>query len=211
MNKYLIMVLVTSFILAGTLIFIMFQPKETENLLTNNAKGLYDLEAHWEIGNVVALIRHTERCDRSENVCIDGKDGITVNGAEEAVSVGKGYDNLPNQETIIYNSPVKRTDQTAEFMFGDKSSDQKWLREGCKINLSKDIFEKKKYGKNLILITHSTCIDALKDEQGEKLIEIDIHEEETYGASFFLTIDNDRERVHVLGYLFAKDWDKAYQ
>ncbi len=209
MKKYVLSALLA--IVVVQLFFLMFQPKKTESLLSNNAKGLFDLEAHWRTGNVVTLIRHTERCDRSKNECFDGNNGITVLGVEEAIEVGKAYKNLPEHPTIIYNSPVKRTDQTADFMFGDKSSDQKWLRKGCKENLLNDIFSNKEDGKNLILITHSTCIDALGDGKGNKLIGLDIHEEETYGGSFFLSIDKDKKRVYVLGYLFAEDWNKAYQ
>ena len=198
--------------IAVTMAFlVMFPQKETESLLSNNAKGLFDLEAHWKLGNVVALIRHAERCDRSETECFDGKDGITVLGVEEAIEVGSAYNNLLEHPAIIYNSPVKRTDQTAEFMFGEKSSDQKWLRDGCKDNLLNDIFDKKEDGKNLILITHSTCIDALGEKEGKKIIELEIHEEETYSASFFLAIDKEEQRIHVLGYMFAEDWGIAYK
>ena len=188
-----------------------YQPEETESLLANNGKGLFDLEAHWAQGNVVSLIRHAERCDRSENECLDGDNGITVPGLDQAVQVGKSYDNLPEQTTVIFNSPVKRTDQSADFMFGDESSDQKWLREGCRENLLDDIFKHKEDGKNLILITHSTCIDALGEKQGDKLIDLDIHEPETYAGSFFLTVDREERRVHVLGYLFAPEWKQAYK
>ncbi|MGI9277801.1 MAG: hypothetical protein ACR2PT_23510 [Endozoicomonas sp.] len=192
-------------------VLLTYQPDETESLLANDGKGLFDLEAHWTQGNVVSLVRHAERCDRSESECLDGNDGITVPGVDQAVEVGKAYDYLPQQATVIFNSPVKRTDQSADFMFGDESSDQKWLREGCKENLLDDIFKYKEDGKNLILITHSTCIDALGEEQGDKLIELDIHEPETYAGSFFLTVDKEEKKIHVLGYLLADEWKVAYQ
>ncbi|WP_067585818.1 hypothetical protein [Endozoicomonas ascidiicola] len=191
-------------------LFFYLQPEETESLLANDGKGLFDLEAHWAQGNVVSLIRHTERCDRSENQCHDGADGITVPGVDQAIEVGKAYGNLPEHATIIYNSPVKRTEQSADFMFGERSEDKSWLREGCKQNLLNDIFEHKQPGKNLILVTHSTCIDALGEVEDDKVIEFDIHEEETYGGSFFLTVDKGERKVHVLGYLLAEEWDDAY-
>ena len=201
----------TAVVLAlGLCIAIYYQPTETESLLANNAKGLFDLEAHWARGNVVSLVRHTERCDRSENPCYDSIEGITALGVVQAIEVGKAYAHLPEQTTIIYNSPVERTDQSAGFMFGDQSQDQGWLREGCKKNLLDDIFKYKQDGKNLILITHSTCIDALRGKDGNKLIQFGIHEPETYGGSFFLTIDKVERKVHVLGYLLADDWKKAY-
>ena len=67
-----------------------------ESLLIKGSKGLFDLEAHWAQGNVVSLIRHTERCDRSETPCFDGTDGITVLGKAEAIKIGKAYGKLVN-------------------------------------------------------------------------------------------------------------------
>ncbi len=65
---------------------VFFFPKEeTPNLLENNGKGVFDLSAHWSQGTIVAIIRHVERCDRSENQCLEGKTGITVVGKKMAM------------------------------------------------------------------------------------------------------------------------------
>ena len=189
--------------------YFLLKPEPTKSLLEiENAST--QLQEHWTEGEVIALIRHAERCDRSDNQCLSGDSGITVPGSEEAIVVGKKFNLLPESETIIYNSPVKRTTQTARFMFGDDSETQSWLRKGCKKNLYNDILKNKQDGQNLILVTHSTCIDKLGEEQNKKLVEMDIHDESTYNATIFLIANDQTEELETVGYLFAEDWDKAF-
>ncbi|WP_172806734.1 histidine phosphatase family protein [Endozoicomonas arenosclerae] len=196
--------------MSATTAWFFLQPAPTVSLASDE-KRLFDLETHWDQGNVVALVRHAERCDRSDNQCMQGETGITVPGKKEAIEVGQEFSHLPNQETIVYNSPVKRTDQTADLMFGEEgSTTQVWLREGCKENLYADIFKYKEEGKNLILVTHSTCIDKLGEAQNNDLVVMDIHDKSTYNSSIFLTIDQDEKEAYTLGYLYADDWDKAF-
>lgn len=179
--------------------------------MTKGSKGLFDLEAHWAQGNVVSLVRHTERCDQSDNPCFDGTDGITVLGKAEATKIGKAYEKFPKQDSVIYNSPLKRTQQSAKFMFPGKSVDKNWLVDGCIENLLDDIFKFKEDAKNLILVTHSTCIEALGEHQGDKLIKMDINGDDTYGGSFFLAINKEKSKAYFLGYLSSDAWEKFYE
>ena len=182
-----------------------------ESPLTKDSKGLFDLEAHWAQGKVVSLVRHTERCDRSDSPCLYGTDGITALGRAEAIKIGKAYGKLPKQDTVIFNSPLKRTQQSANFMFPGKSVDKKWLRDGCAENLLDDIFKHKEEAKNLILVTHNTCIESLGERQGNKLINMDIKVDDTYGGSFFLTVDKEKSKAYFLGYISADAWEKIYE
>lgn len=185
------------------------QPEPTVSL-AEDEKRLLDLQTHWYQGNVVTLVRHAERCDRSDNLCLDGATGITVPGKAEAIAVGQKFDHLPNRTIVVYNSPVKRTHQTADLMFGEKATSQDWLREGCKENLYEDIFKYKEEGKNLILVTHSTCIDKLGEAQNNDLVVMDIHDMSTYNSSIFLAVSKEEKNAYTLGYLFADEWDKAF-
>ena len=190
--------------------YLAFQVTQVESLLIKGSKGLFDLEAHWAKGNVALLVRHTERCDRSGSPCFDGTDGITVLGKAEAIKIGKALGKLLKQEADIYNSPLKRTQQTANFMFPGKSVDKEWLRDGCEENLLDDIFKYKKEAKNLILVTHNKCIESLGEHQGNKLINMDIKVDDTYGGSFFLAVDKEKNNAYFLGYLSADSWEKLY-
>ena len=55
-----------------------FTRNTVENL--DSYKKLIDsgLSEHWESGNVIFLIRHEERCDRSNNPCLGPDEGITA-------------------------------------------------------------------------------------------------------------------------------------
>lgn len=174
----------------------------------DNKQSLFDLEYHWNSGNIAVLIRHTERCDRSDNTCLSGEDGITVPGALQAIQLNKAYNNIIDSDTVIYNSPIKRTDQTADLIFSNQSTDNITLRENCKQDIYQDILSLKQHQKNLILVTHSTCIDNLGAHQDNRLFDFDVHDESTYGGSFFVSIDADNRTIHPIGYLSADKLDQ---
>ncbi len=48
----------------------------TSSLLAGGAATAAEFLDIWRAGNMVALIRHTERCDHSDNPCLDGDRGI---------------------------------------------------------------------------------------------------------------------------------------
>lgn len=169
--------------------------------------GLLHLRAHWADGSVLVLLRHTERCDRSDAPCLDPPDGITEDGAAAAAAIGKAFERLSLDDALIYFSPVKRTRQTAELSFPGLGSARSWLREGCKENLYRDMPEAKSAGRNLILITHSTCIEALADDRGQVLSDVDFGDVRSYGVALFLVVDGGTGALHPLGYLLADDWE----
>ncbi len=186
----------------------LIQPAPTLNLISPDGARLLLLKDQWARGNVIALLRHAERCDRTDAPCLASPQGITVRSKDIAVNVGKGYGRLPKAETIFYHSPVIRAVQTAEYMFGDLSHIRHWLRSDCKTELYDEIFNNKQSGKNLVLMTHSTCIDPLGKKQGKKVVNMKIHEPATYNISVFLIIDPETRELTPLGYLYASDWHR---
>ncbi len=164
---------------------------------------------NWSQGNVVALIRHTERCDRSDEPCLETgkKVGITVKGGKKAQEIAQGIKNLlPINNADIYNSPVKRTQQTANIIFNGKSVEQDWLRKDCKNNLLNKIIDHKHNGKNMILVTHATCMADIEQE-GKDFIKNNIKNNQSYGISYFFIINKKEERqADMLGYINPEDW-----
>jgi phosphohistidine phosphatase SixA len=184
--------------------------KKTGSVLENNGKEAFNVIAQWAQGNVVALVRHAERCDRSENQCLDGDSGITVSGKSMSIKLGNDFRSLLDVGNAdIYNSPAKRTLQTAKFMFGQSSIDKNWLGEDCRSKLLGDIFDNKENGKNMVLVTHSTCINNLKDQDGKTLINLHDAEKETYGITILLAVNQHSKQAHVLGYLGPNDWSEV--
>lgn len=63
---------------------------------------------------IIFLIRHGERCDRSQNECLSAHEGITINGANNAREYGKVFNNMyPSYG--LYSTDTLRTVQTATF------------------------------------------------------------------------------------------------
>lgn len=123
------------------------------------------LLASWRDGNVVVLVRHEERCDRSSNPCFGPADGLTIHGTQQAKEIGKAFKTLGMESADILSSPTTRTAQTSQFMFG-----KTLLSPGplaiCGDAMGEEILSHKQPGRNLVLITHSACINDFEQALG---------------------------------------------
>lgn len=188
------------------------QSKKLTHIWESNGIAVFNLSAHWAQGNIVALVRHAERCDHSDNQCLDGDTGITIIGKDISLKIGSNFEDfLPTDHALIYNSPLKRTSQTAQFMFNGASISQAWLHDNCKTRFLEDIIEHKKEGTNMVLVTHSTCINSLRTLHNKKLIPIDAGADGNYSVTIFLTISQVDRKAYVLGYVDANDWENILQ
>ncbi len=111
---HLLGISVTALLLTGFL----FWPSSPLNLGVGNRLLTSGVLASWREGELVVLVRHEERCDRSANPCFGPADGLTINGTERAVELGKAFDSLGMALTDVLSSPTTRTAQTSLFMFG---------------------------------------------------------------------------------------------
>ncbi len=163
----------------------------------------------WQRGDLVLLIRHATRCDRSEEDCLTGNNGITLPGAFLEDSVGYDIqDHLDLTRAQIYHSPVKRTVQTAAYLFHGASRKAAWLRKGCKQHLLQEILAHKRKGINLILVTHASCMKHLGEAEGKPLIDDEILQGDSYGITWFLAVDDAPPGLRSLGYLMPEDWER---
>ncbi|MGV6393779.1 histidine phosphatase family protein [Pseudomonas caspiana] len=159
--------------------------------------GLYQ---DWARGDVVVMIRHAERCDRSGNTCLGTADGITKTGSNAAVAVGSGLQRLGLENTRMLASPLTRTRQTADFIAGRAVPTQNWLSE-CDNGFKGAVMANKKLKENLVLITHSGCIDQFERKMG-------VHASDRsseYTQAFFVQVDGTHA-PKILGSLDAAQW-----
>lgn len=173
------------------------------SLLAGGAATAAEFLDIWRAGNMVALIRHTERCDHSENPCLDGDRGITIVGRNMAEQLGKFFTELPEVDGGVYTSPVKRTEQTTTAMFGDNHVKADWLGRGCITELYHQVLDTKQPGENLLLVTHSNCIMEFGEADGHELVSLDLHDFESFGIVLFFHMDGDLLRK---GHLLVTDW-----
>ncbi|MFT0519253.1 histidine phosphatase family protein [Pseudomonas faucium] len=159
--------------------------------------GVY---AAWAKGEVIVLVRHAERCDRSNHACLDDPSGITVDGSQAAQAVGDGIRQLGLGAADVLASPEVRTRQTASFIFGKAIETQDWLMR-CDSTFADAAFAHKRDARNLILVTHSGCIDQL-----ERQLDVPGGQRDSgYASALFVTKGSDG-KPHILGQLNAKQW-----
>ncbi|PUA45127.1 MULTISPECIES: histidine phosphatase family protein [Pseudomonas] len=178
---------------------LLLQPTAVPDLAHGNVAGIKAVTSSWAKGDTIVLVRHVERCDRSSAPCLGPADGITDRAREVAVAIGARFEQLGLERTDLYNSPMTRTAQTAGYMFSKVSSGDGWLYD-CKGNLLRDVLAHKVAGRNLVLVTHSECMDEL--EQELKLATPTLG----YGASLFITTDTLNGAPKMLGMIEASDW-----
>jgi phosphohistidine phosphatase SixA len=153
----------------------------------------------WQAGEVVVLVRHAERCDRSSNPCLGPADGITKIGSESAQTVGQAFVRLGMTQADVLTSPVTRTAQTSHYMFGKEVMAQNWLAE-CGKTMRNDVVAHKRAQHNLVLITHSGCISDFEAQTG-----FEHAATSEYTGSLFVRIAANGE-PEILGILNAEDW-----
>ncbi|MFZ3282967.1 MAG: histidine phosphatase family protein [Pseudomonas sp.] len=153
----------------------------------------------WQAGEVVALVRHTERCDRSSNTCLGPADGITEVGSTAAQLVGQGFMKLGMLQATVLSSPLTRTAQTAHYMFGHDASSEDWLAT-CGPTLRDEIIARKVAQQNLVLVTHSGCISDFEKQTGfPHAIAAQ------YGSTLLVRIDHQKQ-LTVLGIINTAFW-----
>ncbi|TPG81356.1 histidine phosphatase family protein [Pseudomonas arsenicoxydans] len=176
----------------------LLQPAAVPDLAHGNVAGAKAMTDGWAKGDMIVLVRHVERCDHSSAPCLAGDDGITERSRSVAAGVGEQFQRLGMSKADVYNSPILRTVQTANFMFSKAAVGEDWLIS-CKGTMLRDALAHKVAGRNLVLVTHSECMAQL--EKDLKLPTATLG----YGASLFISAPTP-QTTHMLGFIEASDW-----
>ncbi|MCP8472870.1 histidine phosphatase family protein [Pseudomonas sp. ZM24] len=178
--------------------FWLIRPPAAGNIAHDYA-SLEALREHWRQGDLIILVRHAERCDRSSAPCLSAPDGITVRAQVAAHELGERFRVLGVADADIYSSPQVRAEQTAASMFGQQPAQQNWLYD-CRGSMLRQAQQHKVAHRNLILVTHSECIEDL-----EATVSIAEPATPDYASSLFL-INDGQGAPKLLGYLDADQW-----
>lgn len=176
----------------------LLAPTAVPDLAHGNVAGAQALAQDWAQGDVIALVRHVERCDHSRAQCLSGHDGITERSRSVAVAVGARFEQLGLSNADIYNSPSMRTVQTAGYMFNHAASGDDWLIN-CRGRMLQDALAHKVPGRNLILVTHSECMAQIEKDLNVPASNAG------YGASLFISAASTAA-PKMLGFIEASDW-----
>jgi phosphohistidine phosphatase SixA len=196
--KHFALIVTTLLLGAVTLWFLMATPVMDLGAGDNMIKS--ELKETWMQGSIVVLIRHAERCDRSANPCLGDAEGITVNGSNAAIAVGTGLRQLGLDKARLIASPTIRTRQTADLISGGTVATQEWVSE-CDSAFKDAVIAHKSPNENLILITHSGCIDHFERQMGVRAGD----RSSAYTQTLFVKMDGKHE-PRILGSLNAAQW-----
>ena len=130
--------LIAASIVAAVVTGFVLWPRSPTHLASADSAAKAELLQDWKAGEVVALVRHAERCDQSSNPCLGPADGITRFGNESSTAVGQHFMRLGMAQTDVLSSPVTRTIQTSHAMFGSDPKTQEWL-VSCGKTLRNDV------------------------------------------------------------------------
>ena len=190
-------------LLMGVASALALHPAAIPDLAEGNHARKANLFSLWDRGDLVVLMRHAERCDHSTNPCLDQRDGITVKGRQMAQQVGLAFKNLGFNQVDVYNSPLRRTEQTSAYAFNRTSTGEDWLIN-CRKSMLEDVLNHKLDHRNMVLVTHSECVAAL-----EQSLNTPAPSSIGYGSSLIVSIDPKTHSARVLGFVDAQDWGKV--
>ena len=162
-----------------------------------------DLLAEWQDGDVIVLVRHLERCSRVDAACLEKEaTGITERSTMVGLELREQFAGLGLGTADIYSSPLVRTSQTRALLFPESTAYEDFLYQ-CKDNFVQEALAKKVPGRNLVLVTHSSCMDEVNENLAYGEVDYE------YGASVFINVESDTQQI--LGFIDADDWTRALQ
>ena len=197
------LVVIVASVLAIVLALALLAPAAAPDLAQpSHADRVLLLTDSWAKGDVIAVVRHGERCDRSSAQCLGPVDGVTVRGEATVQALGADFDQLGLTNADIYSSLLTRARQTADFMFERPVQPQDWLFN-CRGSMLRDALKHKVAGRNLVLVTHSECMDQL-----EQSLHVATDTTFGYGASLFIEVGAANAPPKMLGYIETGDWER---
>ncbi|CAD6040402.1 lipopolysaccharide core heptose(II)-phosphate phosphatase [Escherichia coli] len=108
---------------------------------------------------IIFLIRHGERCDRSQNICLSAREGITVNGANKAQQYGNVFNKMFSSYNL-YSTDTLRTVQTATFFSGGRTATIPDIST-CNDNAINNILKISQRNKVTVIFTHNHCLSRI--------------------------------------------------
>ncbi|MGR2707320.1 MULTISPECIES: lipopolysaccharide core heptose(II)-phosphate phosphatase PmrG [Pseudomonas] len=154
----------------------------------------------WRDGDLIVLVRHEERCDRSTNPCFGSPEGLTVLGTQRAQELGKAFTKLGMGYSDVLASPALRTVQTSQFMFGkaaDLTTSEKAI---CGKDMGEELLSHKQPARNLVFVTHSGCIADFETTLGFPRAAFP-----QYGSALFIRVKANG-KFETLGIMNSQAW-----
>jgi phosphohistidine phosphatase SixA len=188
-------IVVVALLITGSL----FWPSSPQDLGVGNRLLSSQVLPLWRDGDLIVLVRHEERCDRSSNPCLGPVEGLTINGSQHAEKLGKAFKTLGMDGSDVLASPAIRTAQTLRFMFG-KNELTSGQQAVCGTAMGEELLSHKAPGRNLVFVTHSGCIADFETALGFPHAKFS-----EYGSALFVQVLANG-KFKALGIMKNQDW-----
>lgn len=83
----------------------------------------------------------------------------------------------------LYYSPTARTRETALTLSANSAQVTDLALQGCKQNFLEHVGQLKISGRNLVIVTHSHCLNELRDSIGMPLLDFNAGDEQFFGMA----------------------------
>ncbi|EKR7608082.1 lipopolysaccharide core heptose(II)-phosphate phosphatase [Escherichia coli] len=126
---------------------------------TPNRLDIIDVAEISQKHPIIFLIRHGERCDRSQNTCLSAREGITVKAANQAQQYGNAFNKM-HSSYGLYSTDTLRTIQTATF-FSDGSTAIIPDISTCNDDAINNILKISQSNNVTVIFTHNHCLSRI--------------------------------------------------
>lgn len=158
----------------------------------------------WQKGQVLAVVRHAADCNPDSDAnCINGNEELTPLGIRQAAAIGEGFRRALGPEYVAHHSSLDRTALTADTAFGE-SVQNTAISKPCKGTIQ-DYLEAQVAPGNDIFVTHSSCINSIRTQSGQRRLGFSVARNSHFGIAAFFRKDRD-SRDELLGCVWPTDW-----
>ncbi len=198
----LALVLISGVVYAG--VWYRYSQDDCIDLAHEPARWAYLVE-RWAEGDVILVQRHATKCLIETPNCPDGNERLTQLGRLESAALGDGLRATLGGAFEVRHSHLTRTHDTAVLAFGT-STRSRDLEKPCKETFNAHIRNvQPPAGGNLILVTHSSCINALRGRNGRRLLGFNAGRSWNFGLSAFVERGADGHN-EAIGCMRPVDW-----
>ena len=163
------------------------------------------LHQRWAEGGVILVQRHATKCLVEGPDCPDGNEALTDLGRLESKALGSGLKHALGGKYAVLHSDLTRTTDTAQIAFGS-SNRSRDLEKPCKETFNQHIRDlQMPAGENLVLVTHSSCINSLRSRNGRRLLGFNAGRSWNFGLSAFVERGADGHNEPI-GCMRPMDW-----
>ncbi len=172
--------------------------------LADHPQHWQQVQKDWSEQQIVALVRHAADCDPDKvDGCVNGNETLIEKGRQQAKQIGLGVSRTLGGDFKANHSYLHRTRETAQLAFGESAEDVA-ITKPCKDTFQHYV-ESFSGDHNQFFVTHSSCLNALKSDDADRLLGFNASKDRNFGiAAIFKGVPSGKDEL--LGCVWPSDW-----